>query len=136
MLCQDCRKRPTCKKPCPALERDLRRFTKAQREKPLAGVRDRQTATMNLRMDNIQQVISWRLLGIGDNYFTLDGGDINFPRLTRLQNQCIQLFYFEGKSYRKIARALSGGRGKIRLNESQVRYQLHRAKKLLRKHFF
>ena len=104
MLCQDCGKRKTCKIICKQLNRDLRRFTKSQKETTYPGVNDYKNANKNLPLDNIDYHVSkWSHHELV-TYF--QGDHVDFPFLTSIQNNCLQLYYFEGLSYWQIARNL------------------------------
>lgn len=127
MLCQDCKKRPTCKKPCEALEKELKKQERYQREVSI------------YHEDTLDFLVNDPLV------FPYDYGEMegffsskkptNFSFLTPLQNKCLHLFYFEGKSYKQIAISMSGNRSKTQLSQTQVRDQLHSAKRLIRQHF-
>ena len=127
MLCQDCSKRPTCKKQCKALEKDLKKQEKYQRE---INIYHEETLDF---LVNDPLVFPYDYAEMGGFFSSPD--PLHFPFLTPLQNKCLHLFYFEGKSYKEIAISLSGNRSKTQLSQTQVRRQLHSAKRLIREHF-
>jgi hypothetical protein len=126
MLCQNCPKRNTCTEPCAALKRELKKHERYQRE-ATTGSDD----TLDFLVNN--PLVSPYDYEEMEGFFSSET-EVNFPFLTPLQNKCLQLFYFEGKSYKQIAFQIAGnGRGK--LSYSQVRRQLHSAKRAIREHF-
>ena len=128
MLCQNCSKRPTCKKPCERLNRDLSKHTRAQRELPIASEAALSVMYHDVGYSGNPHSYAEILSAFSEDNFSL-------PFLTPLQNKCIHLFYFEGKTYKEIAFRLSGNR-KGSCSCGQVRDRLHSAKQLIRQHLF
>lgn len=126
MLCQNCPKRDTCTEPCAALKRELKKHERYQRE-ATTGSDD----TLDFLVNN--PLVSPYDYEEMEGFFSSET-EVNFPFLTPLQNKCLQLFYFEGKSYKQIAIHLSGNT-KTPLNNSQVKHQLRSAKRAIRAHF-
>lgn len=130
MLCQNCPKRDTCTEPCAALKRELKKHERYQRE-------------VTTGSDDILDFLANSPLVSPYDYEEMEGffsseTEVNFPFLTPLQNKCLQLFYFEGKSYKQIASSLSSANQHgvfVRLSSTQVRRQLHSAKRAIREHF-
>lgn len=120
MLCQDCKKRPTCKKPCEALEKELKKQERYQREVSI------------YHEDTLDFLVNDPLVFPYD-YGEMEGffsskEPVNFTFLTPLQNKCLHLFYFHGKTYKQIAIITNH---KVRI----VKHQIYSAKRLIRGHF-
>jgi hypothetical protein len=117
MLCQECKKKPTCTKLCERAEKWVNQDHVSLREIPKP---EWLLARLNVKAKPPHK------LPVLQSYFSQE--KINFPFLTPLQNKCLHLFYFEGLSYKQIARSLSGGKRKLKINHTQVSYQIRSAK--------
>ena len=121
MLCQDCSKKNTCTELCEKTEKYVNQDYKYLRELPCD---ENLIEYLNYVIDkNWPELVS---------YFTEEL--VNFPFLTPLQNKIIHLFYFQGLTYKQIARAMSGNR-KYKINREQVSYQLRSAKRRILQFF-
>ena len=119
MLCQDCPKKNTCTELCEKTEKYVNQDYKYLRELPCD---ENLIEYLNYVIDkNWPELVS---------YFTEEL--VNFPFLTPLQNKTLHLFYFQGLTYKQIARHLNGGRNPStanRLSVNAVDYQLRKARK-------
>ena len=115
MLCQECKKRDTCTKLCEKANNWVNKDHVSQRELPCTEF------TLEY-LDSLSPV-KWQAMA---SYYKVES--LEFPFLSDLQNKCLHLFYFEGFKYKQIA---------IRVNHkvSKVKYQLYKAKQLIRGHF-
>jgi len=123
MLCQECSKKETCQELCLEAEIYASRDYKRGRESPQVEFVLEYLNTDSVYPYTYQEMVSY-----------YKEAEVNFPFLTDLQNKCLHLFYFEGKTYKQIARAMSGNRSKTKLNQRQVRRQLYLAKRAIREH--
>ena len=123
MLCQECPKKESCVELCQKAEKWVNGDHVSQRELPCNE--------FTLEYLNYRSPVKWQTLA---SYHQVESS--KFPFLSDLQNKCLHLFYFEGLAYKKIARAMSGNRSRTKLNQSGVKYQIKRAKQLIRAHFF
>ena len=113
--CTECPKYSECTELCDRAEKYVDQDHIAQREV---------TFTEDfLELLQIQSPFTWPEMA---SFFKAES--VNFPPLTPLQNKILHLFYFEGLSYREIARAVSGNRSKTKINQSAVDYQLRKAR--------
>jgi len=150
MLCKSCNKKADCIMICPALDKDLRKRTRYQRETVVTALltdefisncknsagkisEDPHDAFVNL----LSAIGVFRILPPFEvaGYFTEPG--LNFPFLTGFQNKVLHLFYFEGKTYKQIARIVSGNKFKgLRhgTNTQAIKNQLKSAKNKIRAH--
>jgi hypothetical protein len=125
MLCQECKKKPTCKKLCERAEKWINQDYISQREWIFPHVRDRRKANLNLPLDNIYQHTK-APHQIDEITSFLNSIEISLV-LTPLQNKCIHLFYIDGFSYKQIAFRLSNQYHQH--SSRQIKYQIHLAKR-------
>jgi len=119
MLCQECSKKPNCTELCEETEKYVSQDHVAQRESPKPEwLLD--ALSVHVTLHRHPDIVG---------YFQESG--LDFKGLTPLQNKILHMFYFDGLSYKQIARALSGNRSKTKINQSDVRYQLHSGKQLI-----
>lgn len=118
MLCQECRKKDTCIELCERVKNWVDQDYVSQRELV--------EPEWLLEWLNIKAMPSYKWQEI-ISYFTDER--VNFPFLTSIQNKILHLFYFEGLSYRKIARAMSGTPAKRKINHYEVKSQIYLAKR-------
>lgn len=113
MLCQNCSKRTTCQKPCEKLEKDLAKVTVK---------RPRETPKEESELESYTfYPLSWAEMA------SYHQEQVNISILSPIQNKCLQLFYFEGLTYKQIAYRLSNQYQRILSH--QVSYQLRLAKR-------
>ena len=115
MLCQRCKKKPTCIEPCRNLENHLKKFSRYLRELPCAEY--------TLEYLDLRSPATWQTLS---NYYHNDS--VSFPFLTKLQNKCLHMFYFEGLTYNQIAM-------RVRKSKTVIKGQLQRGKCKIRSIF-
>ena len=120
MLCQDCPKKPTCQELCERAEKRVSQDYVFQRERTYPHVNSKGDANKNLKLDNISFHVSPYKFSILSSYFKHD--KLNFSFLTKLQNKCLHMFYFDGLTYNQIAM-------RVRKGKSKIKYQLYLAKR-------
>lgn len=126
MLCQDCKKKPTCKSLCPKAEKYVRQDYVSQRESPLSEVRSNANASMNMHVDSVFQYISSHSFQELSGYYSADDQTLKFPFLSKLQNKALYMAYYEGLSYRDIA-------WKLHIREDKLNNQIYSAKQKILK---
>ena len=113
MLCQNCKKKPTCIELCERVEKYVNYNYVSQRE--------------STHLEWMLDLLSVHVKAIHHNeiktYFTSEG--VNFPFLSDFQNRCLHLFYFEGLEYNQIAM-------RVRKSKTVVKGQLQRGKNKIR----
>jgi hypothetical protein len=120
MLCQTCKKKPTCESLCPKAEKYVNKDYVALRESPQGSI-SLDLLSYHLDLTPAEDIAS---------YFT--DGKPNFPFLTPLQNTILEMFHFRGLTYKEIAFYLSGNGRKERLTYLAVKSQLARARAEIR----
>lgn len=125
MLCQNCPKRDRCTELCKKAARYVNQDEVGERESAKSEM-TLNLLNMHVKMPGIAEVAS---------YFT--GESVNFPFLSDLDNKLLQMNVFSHPkmSYAKIAKTLSGGRAKTKLNQTQIRGRIYRAKCKIRDFF-
>jgi hypothetical protein len=119
MLCQSCKKKPTCVSLCAKAEKYANKDYVDLRESP------QEIIPLDLLSHHLDLIPAEDIA----SYFT--EGKPNFPFLTELQNTILQMFHFQGLSYKKIAFRLSG-HNKLSLSPKAVERQLARARAEIR----
>jgi len=124
MLCQDCKKKPTCVSLCPKAEKYVNKDHVSLRESPQP---DTSLDLISYSLDTIShaEIVS---------YFS--EGVVDFPFLTPLQNKILEMFYFRGFTYKQIARAISGNRSSENKNQRAVKHRLTCARKEIVSFFY
>ena len=125
MLCQNCKKKPTCIKLCERAEKWVNQDYRYQRE--LCVPEKTLEILEQIRID--KGIHDWKQVA---SYFSAQ--KINFPFLTSLQNKILHKFFFEGLQDKQIAFRLSGNR-KGSYSCGAIRKQRSRAYAKIR-HFF
>lgn len=115
-LCSKCAKRKTCRELCPRAERYASRQHVRKKEKTF-------TDAKIFSIDGVSGGVSFDDLS---SFYTLEVTKL--PCLTAMENQIVSMVYLQRKTYSEVARALSGGRGKVRLNQNAVKHRLTRAR--------
>ena len=105
MLCQECKKKPTCTELCAKAEKYVNQDHVALREIPLSDI-SLDLLSHHLKITPTEEVAS---------YFTEN--EASFPFLTPLQNKLLTMFYFQGLSYTQIAMMTNR---RVRTVESQL----------------
>jgi len=135
MLCQECPKKSECVELCLKAEKWVNSDHVSQRELIFSQVQEGEAGSIRLNtaldLANFYSTFNHSELS---SYFT--ESEVCFPFLSDLQNKCLHLFYFEGLTYKQIARAMSGNRSKTKINQSQIKYRIKKAKQLIRAHMF
>ncbi len=115
--CEECKKRSDCVELCDRVEKYISQDYKYQRELTQPEwIMDWFLGTVSTH--DVAEVVS---------YF--NEKSVDFPFLSPLQNKILHLFHFEGKTYKEIARALSGNKSKSKINQNAVKWQLQSARK-------
>jgi hypothetical protein len=119
MLCQDCKKHPTCVQLCEKAEKYVDRDSVSLRESQQSDV------ALDLLAYHLDEP------GIPEMASFFAGGTPAFPFLTPLQNKILGMFYFDGLSRKQIAFRMSG-HNKFSLSPIAVESHLARARKKIR----
>ena len=126
-ICSNCPKRSRCTELCKKAEAYVSRDHVSQRELTFSPIAETEN---DLPIDTLYYYLTnVRAGGTGLTFNHLASyfgeSELNFPFLTRLQNKCLQLFYFEGLSYMRIAQ-------RVHKKQSVVKGQLQRARAKIR----
>lgn len=116
MLCQDCKKRETCTGLCARVEKHLDKREVKQHDQTFSEA-------SIYAVDGISDDVYFDILS---SVYTEEISEFSF--LSPLENKIVSMFHLQRKTYKEIARALSGGRAKVKLNQRSVKYHLARAK--------
>jgi hypothetical protein len=122
MLCQDCKKNPTCVQLCEKAEKYVDRDSVSLRESQQSDV------ALDLLAYHLDEP------GIPEMASFFAGGTPAFPFLTPLQNKILGMFYFDGLSRKQIAYRLSNQHRQ--LLSTSVESHLARARKKIRLVFY
>ncbi|GEM_PF-2376281 len=123
MLCEECEDRKTCKKTC----------TKAEEYISHQHVNKRESTLTESNIYSIEGISDAGMFDISASIYTEEIAAFQF--LSPLENKIVSMFYLQRKTYKGIARALSGGRGRNRLNQRGVKHRLSKARAKIMSHF-
>lgn len=126
MLCLTCPLRPTCKSACEDLKRELFRIEKIQTESPktpqqIEGIELYQALQTEFRQPESE-------VADGVSKFDAEKLEDALRSLTTRQRECLQLFYWESLSHKKIAI-------KFGIKRQTVSQHLEAAVTTLREHY-
>ena len=108
--CTECKKYATCTELCEKAENYVSQDHVSQREPTFA-----ECGINNNTPHSWEELVAY-----------LNENKIDFPFLTKSENKILHLFYCDGLTCRKIAKAVSGNRSKTKINQNAVRVRLQR----------
>jgi len=124
MLCQDCKKKPTCTKLCKKAEKWVNQDYRYQRELCVPE----KTLEFLEWLREEKGIHDWQDIA---QYFSAE--KIDFPFFSEKRNKCLYVYYFKGRTYKQIASDISCK--SYQVTWKQVREELRWAKKILRSMF-